>query len=72
MRTLYFFAMAYILMAAVACQPLREAKAELEVSRKAYRKPRQPPKPPRPATPKAKRVSTLSTLVNHCTAWTSC
>ncbi|SYW75553.1 uncharacterized protein UBRO2_00787 [Ustilago bromivora] len=55
MRTLYFFATAYILMAAVACQPLREAKAELEVSRKAYRKPRQPLKPPRTATPKAKR-----------------
>lgn len=57
MRALYFFASFYILIAAVACQPLREAKAELEVSRKAYRQPRQPPKPPRAASPKAKRVS---------------
>lgn len=69
MRILYFFATAYILMAAVACKPLREAKAELEVSRKAYHKPRQPPKPPRTATPKAKSVSTL---VNHCALWKFC
>ncbi|KAJ1023591.1 hypothetical protein NDA16_003208 [Ustilago loliicola] len=55
MRILFLFATAYILIAAVACQPLREAAAELEVSRKAYRKPRQPPKPPRHSTPKAKR-----------------
>ncbi|KAJ1017997.1 hypothetical protein NDA13_006605 [Ustilago tritici] len=66
MRTLYFFATAYILMAAVACQPLREAKAELEVSRKAYRKPRRPLKPPRPATPKAKcRIEAISELFSH-------
>ncbi|KAJ1599147.1 hypothetical protein NDA14_002780 [Ustilago hordei] len=68
MRTLYFFAMAYILMAAVACQPLREAKAELEVSRKAYRKPRQPPKLPRPATPKVKRrIKIVSEFLSHFT-----
>ncbi|KAJ1021963.1 hypothetical protein NDA18_005200 [Ustilago nuda] len=68
MRTLYFFVMAYFLMAAVACQPLREAKAELEVSRKAYRKPRQPPKLSRPATPKVKsRITIVSEFLSHFT-----
>lgn len=54
MRTLFFFAAAYILIAAVACQPLRDAAHDLEVSRRAYRKPF---KPAKPASPKVKRVS---------------
>ncbi len=46
MRTLYYFAAAYFLIAAVACQPLRDAAHDLEVSRRAYRKPFKPPNLP--------------------------
>ncbi|CBQ72847.1 conserved hypothetical protein (N-terminal fragment), partial [Sporisorium reilianum SRZ2] len=54
MRAVFVLAAVYLLMAAVACQPLREAKAKLELSKRFHRK---PPsfKKARPASPKVKR-----------------
>lgn len=56
MRVLVFGVAAYLLIAAVACQPLREAKAELELSRRSYRKPSRT-HAPKAAGSKVKRVS---------------
>ncbi|SNX85388.1 uncharacterized protein MEPE_04097 [Melanopsichium pennsylvanicum] len=55
MRFIYFFAASYILIAAAACQPLREAKAELEVSKNAYQKPSRSPNRAKFANGKVKR-----------------
>ncbi|CDW97075.1 hypothetical protein [Sporisorium scitamineum] len=55
MRLVLLFAAVYILIAAVACQPLREAKAELELSKRYNRKPPDRFKFARPASPKVKR-----------------
>ncbi|TKY86293.1 hypothetical protein EX895_005118 [Sporisorium graminicola] len=55
MRALFLFATVYILIAAVACQPLREAKAELELSKRYSHKPLDHSKNARTASPKFKR-----------------
>ncbi|SJX62681.1 uncharacterized protein SRS1_16578 [Sporisorium reilianum f. sp. reilianum] len=54
MRAVFVLAAVYLLMAAVACQPLREAKAELELSKRFHRKPPSSKKA-RPASSKVKR-----------------
>ncbi|GAC94403.1 hypothetical protein PHSY_001974 [Pseudozyma hubeiensis SY62] len=56
MRTLWIFAGVYILTSAVACQPLRNAKGELELSRRSVRTPSSlHDKPPRQAFSKVRR-----------------
>lgn len=60
MRVLFLFATAYALIAAVACQPLRDAASELQTRTKVFGKPPKPPNAASHATPKVKRVS------KHC------
>ncbi|KAJ9480380.1 hypothetical protein PHBOTO_003614 [Pseudozyma hubeiensis] len=56
MRSLWIFAGVYILTSAVACQPLRNAKGELELSRRSVRKPSSHrDKPVRQANPVVRR-----------------
>lgn len=71
MRFVFVFAAIYILIAAVACQPLREAKAELELSKRFNRKPPDRFKKARPATSKVKRVS-IAHIFSNATRSVSC
>lgn len=58
MKALWIFASIYLLIAVVACQPLRDAMTELELGTKAHRRRSMPhDRGARTGAPKKKRVS---------------